>query len=551
MTNYYLRHNASVTPLLNQWYVTLPMATPALYALRLAKTQIPIMESYISSPALHQDAAKRTEMLGGPFVNYTNDRSIEMNQLLARIKASQGHLLTLAQDIFSLDMLLKQQAHGASLEPLYADIPPSLKGYVELVYDINSNPSIRLIEGMLYKSPYALSTMQAINLSIIHSDQRPFVLSTPILPTTDNWQLDIPFSSNKIDQLFSLRSMPKSINEIVNALELTQNIDHIISNYFCPREKFIRERVNHYDGNEVRVRYFGHACLLIETKNISILVDPFISYDYPTELARFTYSDLPEKIDFILITHAHLDHLVLEALLQLRYKADTILVPKASGNSIMDPSLKLLLNDLGFSQVREIDELEEMDITDGRIISIPFLGEHHDLNIKAKTTYLISLLGRSFLIATDANNLSPDLYQHIHKWYGDIEHVFIGMECHGAPLSWFYGHLLSQPIRSENNLSRRGSSSNCLRARQLIKSIRAKQIYIYAMGLEPWTTYILGLNVNKHSIQAKEVQQFIDQCQQDGLHAEQLFLKKELVFESKTISVSPTMKDEQALISND
>jgi L-ascorbate metabolism protein UlaG (beta-lactamase superfamily) len=532
MTSYYLKQNVAVNPLLNQWYVTLPIATPVVYALRLVKIQIPIMESYISNPTLHQDASKRTEMLGGPFVNYADDKSVEMNQLLTHIKTKHNHLLTLAQGILTLDIFLKQQAHGASLEPLYAEIPPSLKGYVELVYDINSNPSIRFIESMLYKSSYTLSAMQAISLSVIHSDHRPFVLSTPVLATPNNWQLDLPFSSHKIDQLFSLRSTPKSKNEIVDKLELSQNVDHIISNYFYSAENFIK-KPHPFERNAVRIRYFGHACLLIETKVISILIDPFISYDYPTELERFTYNDLPEKIDFILITHAHLDHLVLETLLQLRHKADTILVPKASGNSIIDPSLKLLLNDLGFSRVREIDELEEINITDGRIISIPFLGEHHDLNIKAKTTYLISLLGRSFLIATDANNLSPDLYQHIHKLYGDIEHVFIGMECHGAPLNWFYGHLLSQPMRQEDNLSRRGSSSNCLRARQLVKSIQAKHIYIYAMGLEPWTTYMLGLNLNKHSIQAQEVQQFIDQCQQDGLHSEQLFLKKELIFESE------------------
>ena len=37
---------------------------------------------------------------------------------------------------------------------LYAEIPEPLRGYVELVYDLNGNPSFRLIEALLYRSPH-------------------------------------------------------------------------------------------------------------------------------------------------------------------------------------------------------------------------------------------------------------------------------------------------------------------------------------------------------------------------------------------------------------
>jgi hypothetical protein len=56
----------------------------------------------------------------------------------------------------------------------------------------------------------------------------------------------------------------------------------------------------------VRVRYFGHACVLVET---AVLTDPFVSYDYPAEVPRYTLADLPDQIDYALITHAHSDHL--------------------------------------------------------------------------------------------------------------------------------------------------------------------------------------------------------------------------------------------------
>ena len=45
-----------------------------------------------------------------------------------------------------------------------------------------------------------------------------------------------------------------------------------------------------------RVRYFGHACVLIETQDITILCDPLISYQHRAGIPRYTYADLPEVI---------------------------------------------------------------------------------------------------------------------------------------------------------------------------------------------------------------------------------------------------------------
>lgn len=54
----------------------------------------------------------------------------------------------------------------------------------------------------------------------------------------------------------------------------------------------------------MKVKYLGHASLLIEVNGKSIVVDPFIT---PNELAK-GIDFLNLKADYIVITHAHQDH---------------------------------------------------------------------------------------------------------------------------------------------------------------------------------------------------------------------------------------------------
>jgi len=56
----------------------------------------------------------------------------------------------------------------------------------------------------------------------------------------------------------------------------------------------------------MKITYFGHACLGIEANEKNIIVDPFISGN---ELAK--HIDLSSlKADYILLTHAHQDHIL-------------------------------------------------------------------------------------------------------------------------------------------------------------------------------------------------------------------------------------------------
>lgn len=68
----------------------------------------------------------------------------------------------------------------------------------------------------------------------------------------------------------------------------------------------------------MRITYIGHATLLIQTKGVTLLTDPNFDPTLGRFLARVSapgiaLADLP-KIDGILLTHAHADHLSFQSL---------------------------------------------------------------------------------------------------------------------------------------------------------------------------------------------------------------------------------------------
>jgi L-ascorbate metabolism protein UlaG (beta-lactamase superfamily) len=70
-----------------------------------------------------------------------------------------------------------------------------------------------------------------------------------------------------------------------------------------------------------RVTWLGHATVLVQTpKGTNILIDPFIAHNpkYPQGFA------LPEKIDYVLLTHGHGDHI-----------SDAVPVAKKHGSKVV------------------------------------------------------------------------------------------------------------------------------------------------------------------------------------------------------------------------
>jgi L-ascorbate metabolism protein UlaG (beta-lactamase superfamily) len=520
----YVKPNVRIEGLVNRFFAWLHVMAPVPAAMNLANLHLPMMDSYVKHPEVHEAAVANPKMKGGFFINVDRSQADEIRELRDEIRRENEPPLELAAAIKDAESLLRTQATGYDLTPLYPQLPAALRGYVELVYDINNQPALRFMESVLYRSRYYREDRQSIQLSLDDGSEPPFILSTPRLPGPGRLQLPLPLRHQGIDELFGMRTKPQPFEHIREALEVSDDEAARRLRAFLTAEPTSPADRDVAAGG--RIRYLGHACLLLQSPSVSIVVDPFISSNHAAG-DRFTYVDLPDHIDYCLITHGHQDHVVLETLLQLRGKIGMVVVPRNGGGHRQDPSLRLYLERLGFP-VREVDDFDELPFGGGRIVATPFLGEHCDLDIRAKSTYWISLAGRSVFVGADTSGLEPELYRRIRDAVGRTDVAFIGMECDGAPLTWLYNALFTQPVPRKMSITRKLSGSNAVQATGIVEHLGATEAYVYAMGQEDWLQHVMATSYTPESYQLQQVAEFLAACRDRGVTAEHLLVRKEL-----------------------
>ncbi len=502
-------------PLVNKWVAWTHLIPPVPYSLHLYQYQNNLLQSYLRYPKVHLQSCKNPQLRYGPFVDIAVERAGEVKDLLAATKAQQTANLELAEALIEFQNLLAREAKGQSLEPYYERVPEPLRGYVELVYDYQHNPIVRLFERLLYESPYYHKEIQSFRIFQQKSDSsRSFFMSTPRLLEEEQIDWITPFAAPQVDEFFKLDSSPKPLGYIRELLGLEAGAEArllpMLSTDFTPRS-------NSWDGAGARIRYIGHACALVEFNGISILTDPWIGVMPQTGgTPRVTFADLPERIDYALVTHGHPDHFGLETLLRLRHRIGRLVVPRSSRMFYGDISLKLLAEKIGFNDVVELEMLDSLSLPDGEIIAMPFMGEQADLP-HSKSAYVIRAGHERIMFGADSNCLDVQMYKHIRRIVGPVQTIFLGMECVGAPLSWMYQPFFPMKLDHSIDQSRRLLGCNAHGAEQILEALDARQIYIYAMGLEPWLEHLLGLSVPADSVQIKESQTLIRNAREKGL----------------------------------
>ena len=513
----FLRPETKLEPLACRWFAWPHLVSPAQQAMNIVFRQLPLLRSFLANPRVHAAAARDLRMLGGAFVRLTESRCGEVEALIRRTIEDNRHLIAFAEELRKLNGLLQGGARGGSLAGFYAQLPEALRGTVELVYDVNNQPKIRILE------PIVMSALdnghnQEMLLHRGRDTERDFFLNTPRIEEQGRVFVSRRHSDPVWDRLAAARTSPARLSELEDALGIGGDAAGDFRALFTDSPPARRQPA--FDGAGVRVRSFGHACVLVQTRHESILFDPLVAWD-PSG-ATLTFADLPDIIDYVVLTHDHQDHFSLETLIQLRARIRRVLVPRNDLGNIADPSMKLALQGIGIREVQVLDPFDSVPLRDGEIVSLPSYGEHADLDITSKQSILLRTAGRSLLFLCDSDCLDAMLYRRISQGIGSIDALFIGMECRGAPLSWLYGPYLHTPVSRRDDESRRLNGSDCAKAVAVLDETRSRQVWVYAMGQEPWLTHLLGLAYSPESVQMVESAMFVERCKARGVPAERL-----------------------------
>lgn len=521
-----LKPNVIIEPLVARWHAWPHLISPATSALNIPFRLIKQMESYVESIDLHEMACNSPELRGGPFLNINRARVNDIQQLINSTKENLNEQIAFGHAIKDIYRLLIKEADGNSIESLYNKLPEITKGYIELIYTLSGYPEIRVSEPFLYRSNIYNPKIQSAIMYINDSDERAFAFSTPRLADCNAIEINVSFASYVYNTLSKARTEPTKFGELIDALKLDPEDIPLFESFVIEAKS---DDVKKIPSRSLKWKYFGHACILVESKSgRSALIDPVIPYNISHGIPRYSFEDLPDRLDYIVLTHNHSDHVSIESLLALRWKTDTVVVPR-SGDSVADPSLKLLLQALGFNKVVELDDLESIVLDDISITALPFLGEHGDLNIRSKAAWLVTANDHKFIFAADSNNLDVEIYNKIHKIFGDIDTLFIGMECLGAPVSWVYGPVMPISLDRKKDQSRRLNGSDCSRGLEVVKSLNCKEAYIYAMGLEPWMQFITSIDPSEDTIPMINANEFMKKCNELGVVSQRLYGKHELI----------------------
>jgi hypothetical protein len=133
----------------------------------------------------------------------------------------------------------------------------------------------------------------------------------------------------------------------------------------------------------------------------------------------------------------------------------------------------------------------------------------------------------SLVFAADSCNVEPHLYEHVHRDLGDADTLFLGMECDGAPLTWVYGPLLTERPAHGMDESRRLNGSDFAQAMGIVRSFNFREVYVYAMALEPWLKFIMAMQYTAASRPITESNRLVEECKKQGITSERLFGQKE------------------------
>ena len=302
------------------------------------------------------------------------------------LESGRAAELELARDYWAFTATLFERGKGQTLEPLYGELPASLRGLVELAYDYHARPFLRFDEGLAYAAaPREHESLRIFRLA--RDADRPFYMSTPTPPGPGEVAWRTAFDAEATRVLLELDTTPRTLDELRSARG-RGGLD-ALETLVCPAARPRRARPWPRATCGSTTSATPASC---SRRRPSTCSDPSCPAAGGRAPPRFRA--LPERIDFAVVTHAHRPPRPRDAL-RLRGRIGTLVVPKNHGVASGDVSLRLLARRLGFSASSTSSRSRPSPPGGGRLSATPFHGEHGDILHGNKASYVLELEGRS------------------------------------------------------------------------------------------------------------------------------------------------------------
>src|SRR5437899_9115686 len=78
--------------------------------------------------------------------------------------------------------------------------------------------------------------------------------------------------------------------------------------------------------------------------------------------------------------------------------------------------------------------------------------------------------------------------------------------------SWLYGPLMTRRLERKMDESRRLAGCNYEQAMDIVRRFSPKEVYVYAMGQEPWLNHIMSLQYTPESRPITESNLLVREC---------------------------------------